>query len=104
MPCKHKPFSLIALFSALLLSSCATTPYSRAHQHCENLADEEFPLISSFYIQPRPMFSLGNDFSMVEYILEMREHNEYQTFYSECFKKECMYQTGNEECHEAKAQ
>jgi len=50
------------------------------------------------------MFSLGNDFSMVEYILEMREHNEYQTFYSECFKKECMYQTGNEECHEAKAQ
>jgi len=104
MPCKHKPFSLIALFSALLLSSCATTPYSRAHQHCENLADEEFPLISHINILPKAMFSLGNDFSMVEYILEMREHNEFQTFYSECFKKECMYQTGNEDCRETKAQ
>ena len=101
---KHKPFSLITLFSALLLSSCATTPYSRAHQHCENLADEEFPLTSRFDVMPRVGVSVSNDRSMIHWMLDMHERSDREHFVQECLKKECVYQTGNEECREAKAQ
>jgi len=104
MPFKHKLFSLIALFSALCLSSCATTPNSRAHQHCENLADEEFPLTSRFDVMPRVGGSLSNDRSMIHWMLDIHERSDRQHFIQECLKKECVYQTGNAECHEAKAQ
>ena len=99
MLCKYKPFSLIALFSALLLSSCATTPYSRAHQHCENLAYEEFPLTNRFDVMPRVGVSISNDRSMIHWMLDMHERSE-----RDHFVQECLYKTGNEECREAKAQ
>ena len=104
MPCKQSYFSLIALFSALLLSSCATTPYSRAHQHCENLADEEFLLTNRFDVMPRVGVSISNDRSMIHWMLDMHERSEREHFVQECLKKECLYQTGNEDCREAKAQ
>ena len=104
MPCKHSYFSLIAFFSALLLSSCATTPYSRAHQHCENLADEEFPLTNHFDVMPRVGVSISNDRSMINWMLDMHERSEREHFVQEYLKKECVYQTGNEECRKAKAQ
>jgi len=103
MPCKDKPFSLIALFSALLLSSCATTPYSRAHQHCENHADEEFPLTNHFDVMPRVGVSISNDRSMINWMLDMHERSEREHFIQECLKKECVYQTGNEDCREVNA-
>jgi len=104
MPCKHSYFSLIAFFSALLLSSCATTPYSRAHQHCEHLADEEFPLTNRFDVMPGVGVSISNDRSMIHWMLDMHERSERDHFVQECLKKECLYQTGNKECREAKAQ
>ena len=104
MSCNHSHFSLIALFSALLLSSCATTPYSRAHQHCENLADEEFPLTNRFDVMPRVGVSINNDRSMLHWMIDMHERSEREHFVQVCLKKECVYQTGNEECREAKAQ
>jgi len=104
MACKHSYFSLIALFSALLLSSCATTPYSRAHQHCENLADEEFLLTNRFDVMPRVGVSISNDRSMIHWMLDMHERSEREHFVQECLKKECLYQTGNEDCREAKTQ
>jgi hypothetical protein len=103
MSFKNKPFRLIILFSALLLSSCATTPFSRAHQHCENLADEKFPLVSRFDVMPRVGVSLSNDRSMIHWMLDMHERSDRQNFIQECLKKECVYQTGNEDCHEPKA-
>ena len=104
MPSKHKLFSLIALFNASFLSSCASTPYSRAHQHYENLADEEFPLTSRFDVMPRVGVSVSNDRSMIHWMLDMHERSDRQHFIQECLKKECVYQTGNEECRKAKAQ
>ena len=104
MPFIPNLFSLIALLSALLLASCATTPYSRAHQHCENLADEKFPLTSRFDVMPRVGVSLSNDRSMIHWMLDMHERSDRQHFVQECLKKECVYQTGNEDCREAKAQ
>ena len=103
MACKHSYFSLIALFSDLLLSSCATTPYSRAHQHCEHLADEEFPLTNRFDVMPRVGVSISNDRSMIHWMLDMHERSEREHFVQECLKKECVYQTGNEDCREVNA-
>ena len=65
------------------------------------LADEEFPLTSRFDLMPRVGVSLSNDRSMIHWMLDMHERSDRQNFIQECLKKECVYQTGNEERREA---
>jgi len=55
-------------------------------------------------VMPRVGVSMSNDRSMIHWMLDMHERSDRQHFVQECLKKECVYETGNEECREAKVQ